>query len=139
MQRKTRKLDIPAWLFIIITMLLINGLVTGLHFILIFLGVIPIKGNMGSVIEIALGDFIVSVIPSFAAAVGLWLRKTWGWVLSFVIAGSYLHGQFVLLGRFYMQGKLGSMSAVSVYFIVFNAMMIFWLWRHRAMFLVRET
>lgn len=124
----------PGWLLAVVTVTLINGVVTGLHFVAIFMGLIPIKGEMASVIEIATGDIVVSVIPSFVAVYGLWRKKYWAWALAFLVAGSYLHGQFVLLGRFFMHAQLGSMSLISIYFILFNLTMIYLLWRHRDIF-----
>ncbi len=128
------KKKIPVWLFMVVAISVLNGIVTGLHFLLIFLDLIPIKGKLASVMEIAVGDVVVSVIPSFIAAYGLMKMKLWGWLLSFVVAGSYLHGQFVLLGRFFLNDQLGSMSFVSGYFIVFNITMSLFLWEYRKEF-----
>jgi len=87
------------------------------------------------VLEIATGDILVSVIPSFIAVYGLWQRRLWGWMMSFIVAGSYLHGQFVLRGRFYLNNQLDTMSFVSLYFIVFNLVMVYSLWVNKKMFL----
>jgi hypothetical protein len=124
----------PGILTLLIVLLTINALITGIHYILIFLKVIPIKGDIITVVEFTLADLVVAIIPSLIGAYGLWRLKTWGWVLAMILSGSYLHGMAVLLTRSVITSQYGFMNFVSIYFILFSVLLTIYLWQQRELF-----
>lgn len=126
--------DRPNTLLFIIGLILFNAIVTGLHFLLIILNVIPIRGELTALIEVASADILTCVLPSFAVVYGLWRQRAWGWGLAYLVAGGYIHGQLLLLSRFQLNNQLGTMALVSLLIIVFHIFMVFYLWRIRHRF-----
>jgi hypothetical protein len=122
----------PEILTILVVLLVLNAVVTGLHFILIFAGVLPADRSFAA--EVASADIPVTVIPSLVAAYGLWRRRTWSWPLTLIVSGGYVHGILLLLGRSVIREQYGSMSFVALYFIVFTAILVGYLWSHRELF-----
>lgn len=124
----------PEALTVLIAVLVINALVTGVHFVWMFSGRMAPNVDMDFMTPIAIADILVTVIPSLVAAFGLWHLKRWAWMLALVVSGGYFHGMVLLLGRSVVKGQVSSMSFVSVYFIGFTALLVSYLWRRRHLF-----
>lgn len=122
----------PELLTILVVLLVLNAVVTGLHFVLIFAGMLPADRSFAA--EVASADVPVTVIPSFVAAYGLWRLTPWSWPLALIVSGGYLHGMLLLLGRSVLREQYGSMSFVALYFIVFTAALVTYLWSRRDLF-----
>lgn len=126
----------PEALTVLIAVLVINALVTGAHFLLMFMGGLAPNVDMDFMTPIAIADILVTVIPSLIAAFGLWRLERWAWMLALIVSGGYFHGMVLLLGRSVVKGQVSSMSFVSVYFIAFTALLVSYLWRRRHLFQV---
>jgi len=124
----------PGVMKAFIILMVINAIITSVHYILIYIGVIPIKGDMATVMEFALADAIVTVIPSVIGAYGLWQLKAWSLVPIMVLSGGYFHGMVVLLTQAVTKSKYGGMNFVSIYFIFFSILLIIYLWKKRELF-----
>ncbi len=124
----------PAVLSAFTVLLVLNATVTAVHYLLIFLRVIPIKGGIGTVVEFTFADAIVTVIPSFIAAYGLWRLRRWGLLLGVLLSGGYLHGMIALLARAVASSQYGVMNFVSIYFVLFSIILIVYLWNHQELF-----
>lgn len=122
-------------IFIVFTVLLvINAVITAIHYILIDIGKIPIKGDINVVMQFALADVIVTIIPSLVGAYGLWQLKKWGWMLAIIASGGYLHGMIALLTPSVVSVQYTIMNLVSIYFIIFSILLILYLWQQQKIF-----
>ena len=101
----------PGALSLLIAVLVVNALVTGVHFLLMFSGRMAPNVDLDFMTPIAIVDILVTVIPSLVAAVGLWHLKMWAWMLALIVSGGYFHGMVLLLGRS-IKGQLSSMSFI---------------------------
>ncbi|MGQ0737124.1 MAG: hypothetical protein ACT4QD_26190 [Acidobacteriota bacterium] len=126
----------PEGLTVLIAVLVINALVTGAHFLVMFMGGLSPNVDMDFMTPIAIADIVVTVIPSLVAAFGLWHLRRWGWILALIVSGGYFHGMVLLLARSVVKGQVSSMSFISVYFIAFTALLVSYLWRKRNLFQV---
>ena len=139
MESHTNQRERPELLAILVAFLVINALVTGIHFQMIFMGVIPVKADIDSITEIALADILVTVIPSLIAAYGLWGLKRWAWMLTMIVSGGYFHGMILLLTRSVILGRYGSMTFVSLYFLLFTIVLVLYLWKERHIFRAEQA
>ena len=121
-------------LSVVVIVLTANAAVTALHYILLFLDVIPIRGSEEAVVEFAVADGIGTILPSCLGAWGLWHLKAWGPVLALLAGGGYVHGMVVLLTRFATTGQGGAMPLVAVYFLAFRALLATVVWRRHHVF-----
>jgi hypothetical protein len=125
----------PApFLKIFVCLLLVNSLVTEIHYALILFNIIPIRGAFERVWEFAIADTLATAIPSAIAAIGLLRLRTWGWIAALIACGGYLHGMASLLTNAATSGRITAMSFVSVYFIAFSLLTVAYLWRKRDLF-----
>jgi hypothetical protein len=124
----------PGILTVFIVLVIIQAISGGIHYFLIFLGVIPIDVDMTRVTEFAFPDVIVGVIPSLIGAFGLWRLKVWGWVLTMISSGGYLHGVIASLTYSVLKSQYRSMNFVSIYFVLFSVSLIIYLWQQRKLF-----
>ena len=124
----------PGLLTLFIVLAVIQAISGGLHYFLIFLGVIPVDVEITRVTEFAYPDIIVGVIPSLIGACGLWRLKLWGWMLTLVSSGGYLHGVIASLTYSIIKSEYRSMNLVSIYFILLSVLLISYLWQKRELF-----
>jgi uncharacterized membrane protein (DUF2068 family) len=124
----------PRFLSVCTGVLVFNSLITEIHYLLILLKIIPIRGEYITVVEFAVADTLATAVPSFIGAYGLWRCKKWGWIATMIACGGYLHGMICLLTGAVSTGRFSAMNIVSVYFIVFSLFMIGYLWRQRELF-----
>lgn len=125
----------PGVLTGFIVIMVINAVVTAIHYALIYQGVIPIKSlDMAGVVEFTYADIIATIIPSVVGAYGLWNLKKWGWALAMILSGGYLHGLIVLLTRSTVTSQFGMMNFVSIYILLFTMLMVAYLWQKRDLF-----
>ena len=124
----------PHLLTACIVLLVINAVITGVHYLLIYLKLIPIQGDLVRAMEFAAADTLVTTIPSFIGAYGLWHLKRWGWIVTMIASGGYLHGMLGLLTHSLMTSQYGAMNLISIYFILFSGVLIGYLWQQRKLF-----
>jgi hypothetical protein len=124
----------PVVLTISLTLMVLNGLVTAIHYLLILLKVVVIHGEFVNVIDFAVADTIVTTVPSLLAAFGLWRYKRWAWIMAMVACGGYLHGMMSLLTQAVVTSRYSAMNFVSMYFTVFSLFLIVYLWRQKEHF-----
>jgi len=125
----------PRCLNACIIILIFNAVITETHNLLIFLKIIPIHSAFLQVVEFSVADTLVTAIPSFLAAYGLWCLKKWGWIAAMIGCGGYLHGMASLLTRAIATAQFNAMNIVSIYFIVFSFVLIGYLWQQKKVFI----
>jgi len=118
----------PVGLWIIIALLVANATITAIHYL-------PLLRGGSTVTEFALADLLLTITPSFFAAYGLWGIRFWGWTLTIIINGAYLHGMAVILGSDLLSKSFNAMSYVSVYFILYALLTTIYLWTKRNLFI----
>lgn len=114
--------------------MVVNAIVAGVHYILIYVGVVSIKGEVATVTQSAFADLIVTIIPSIVGAYGLWQLKKWGWALCMVACGGYLPGMVALLTQAVAEARYGFMNLVSLYFLLSSVLLLIYLWQEREIF-----
>ncbi|HZD60206.1 MAG TPA: hypothetical protein VE439_07115 [Anaerolineae bacterium] len=125
----------PGLLNVFIIIMVFNALVTAIHYILIYQGVIQTKTlDMVGVVEFTYADIIANIIPSAIGAYGLWRLKVWGWALAMILSGGYMHGMIVLLTRAVATSQFGSMPFIAIYILMFSMLLITYLWQQRRLF-----
>ena len=134
MNRRNMTTRRPGILTVLTILMAINAIIAGVHYALIYLDVIPIRGDVARVTEFALADTVVTIVPSLIAAYGLWQLRPWAWALTMMLSGGYLHGMVALLTEAAMASQFSAMSLVSVYFLLFSIVLLVCLWRQRRLF-----
>jgi uncharacterized membrane protein (DUF2068 family) len=124
----------PGLLTLFAVLVFIQAISGGIHYILIYLGVIPADVDIARVTEFAFPDVIVGVIPSLIGTFGLWRLKLWGWMLTMISNGGYLHGVIASLTYSLIKSEYRSMNFVSIYFVLFSILLIIYLWQQRKIF-----
>ncbi len=125
----------PSLLNLFIIIMVVNAALTGIHYILIFQGLISLKGmDIAEVREFAIADTFAIIIPSVLGAIGLWQLKEWGIALAVLLSGGYIHGVIALISRAVISQQFNMMSIVSVYFILFSLSLVTYLWQRREVF-----
>lgn len=82
----------------------------------------------------AFGDLPFAVLPSLAAAYGLWRLRKWGWALALMIGAVYLHSMTVLVAESMLKHQRNPMFFVSIYFLAFAVVSIAYLVKTKARF-----
>ena len=110
-RRQFKILDLTA------TLLLLHAAVTAVHFALLLVGSLEVRGSYQQLVEFAAADTVATIIPSIAGAIGIFRRRAWGWALSWLVVGGYLHGMVVLIVRGMHDDHPGVMPFIAWYFL----------------------
>lgn len=121
-------------IYFLIRFMLFNSLGTAaMYFVTLVLGKHSEMFNLIRARAYAAADFPFTIIPLLIAVYGLYNRKFWGWVLTLIISGVYLHSMVVLITED-LQTRLTPMFIMNFYFVGFAVLAIIYLINKRKLF-----